>query len=76
MNKPKIKIKRAHCLCSGCQENGDIWTLEDEEDPESWCRTVSVVGNYQVWVSVVQAMRKFGDVLFDDSGIEEVPNEE
>jgi hypothetical protein len=29
-----------------------------------------------VWAKVVQAMREYGDVLFDDSGIEEVPNEE
>lgn len=71
--KPKIKIKRAHCICSGCQENGDIWTLNEDLD---WCRTVSVVGNHDVWVKVVQAMREYGDVLYDDSGIEEVPNEE
>jgi hypothetical protein len=74
--KPKIKIKRAHCMCLGCQENGDIWTLDDENDLDSWCRTVSVVGNYQVWVSVVRAMREYGEVVFDDSGIKEAQNEE
>lgn len=76
MIKPKIKIQRASCRCSGCLENGDIWTLDDEDDPESWCRTVTVTGNHDVWVNVVRAMRKFGNVLFDDSGIEELENEE
>jgi hypothetical protein len=76
VNKPKMKIKRNNCMCSGCPENGDIWTLDDENDLDSWCRTVSVVGNHDVWAKVVQAMREYGDVLFDDSGIEEVPNEE
>jgi hypothetical protein len=73
VEKPKIKIKRAHCMCLGCQENGDIFVLNDDDD---WCRTILVVGNHDVWVKVVQAMREYGDVLFDDSGIEEVPNEE
>jgi hypothetical protein len=71
--KPKIKIVRASCRCSGCQENGHIWTLNEDLD---WCCTISVVGNHDVWAKVVQAMREYGDVLFDDSGIEEVPNEE
>lgn len=76
MKKPKIKIARACCRCSGCPENGDIWMLEDEDDLTSWCRTVSVVGNHEVWARVVQTMRGYGDVVFDDSGIEEGTNEE
>jgi hypothetical protein len=71
--KPKIKIKRAHCMCLGCQENGDIWTLNEDLD---WCRTVSVIGNYDVWGVVVRAMREYGEVVLDDSGIVEVQNEE
>lgn len=67
--KLKAKILRAFCRCSGCQENGWIYTLDDEDDLTSWCKSVEVVGDCQLWCRIVKMVRKNYHVVEDDSGV-------
>jgi len=67
--KPKAKIIRVSCRCSGCQENGWIYTLDDEDDLTSWCKSVEVVGNSQLWLRIVRMVRKNYHIVEDNSGV-------
>ena len=52
--KTKVKIVRNHCLCSGCQEQGEVWVFDDID---GWCLTISVVTDYDLWCTVVEAIK-------------------
>jgi hypothetical protein len=66
--KTRVRITRARCMCSGCQEQG---TIEFDDDKDVWCTAFEVVGSYSLWETVVKAIKadEQYEIVSDDSKI-------
>lgn len=65
-DKVKVKIKAARCMCGSCQEMGYIYHQDYNGD---WCLATEVIGSWDVWSTLVNAIRKSSkyEIVEDDA---------